>query len=136
MKAPRVARASLILALLPVGIAAQNAPATPLTQTTTTSAPEPVERQIRKTVIFITLICLRGNIPIRAQGTGFFVSVADSRLPANRSFGYLVTNRHVAMCWDDQNNPMQVQSVTIRLAPRRTFAQLGICRGYCRQMIP
>lgn len=114
MKAPRVACASLILALLPVGIAAQNAPATPLTQTTTTSA-EPVERKIRKTVTFITLSCLRGNIPIRAQGTGFFVSVADSRLPANRSFGYLVTNRHVAMCWDDQNNPMQVQSVTIRL---------------------
>ncbi|MFZ0798041.1 MAG: hypothetical protein WAM98_09665 [Terriglobales bacterium] len=105
----------MILALLPVGIAAQNAPATPLTQTTTTSAPEPIERQIRKTVTFITLTCLRGNTPIQAQGTGFFVSVADSRLPANRTFVYLVTNRHVAMCWDDQNNPMQVQSVTIRM---------------------
>lgn len=115
MKAPSVVFASLILALLPAGIAAQNAPATPLTQATTTSPPEPIERQIRKTVTFITLSCLRGNIPIRAYGTGFFVSVADSRLPTNSFFGYVVTNRHVAMCWDDQNNPMQVQSVAIRL---------------------
>lgn len=79
------------------------------------SAPEPVERQIRKTVTFITLACLSGNVPIRAQGTGFFVSVADSRLAANQQFTYLVTNRHVAMCWDNQRNPMQVQSVTIGL---------------------
>lgn len=115
MRVPRVAFASLIFALLPVGIAAQNAPATPLTQTTTPSASEPVERQMRKTVTFITLSCRRGNQLIRAQGTGFFVSVADSRLPANRTFGYLVTNRHVAMCWDDQRSPMQVLSLTIRL---------------------
>jgi hypothetical protein len=114
MKAPRVACASLILALLPAGIGAQNVPPTPLAQTTTTKAPEPIERRIRKTVTFITLTCLRGNMQFRAQGTGFFLSVADSRLP-NRSFVYLATNRHVAMCWDDQKNPMQVQSVAIRL---------------------
>jgi len=71
---------------------------------------------MRKTVAFLTLGCLSGNIPVRAQGTGFFVTVADSRLPPpNTSFGYLVTNRHVAMCWDNENNPMQVRSVAIRL---------------------
>src|ERR1035438_9909979 len=73
------------------------------------------ERQMRKTVAFLTLGCLSGNIQVRAQGTGFFLNVADSRLPANRSFGYLVTNRHVAMCWDNENNPMQVRSVAIRV---------------------
>lgn len=115
MNARYVVCASLILAVLLGCMAAQNPPATPLTQTAPTGAPDPVERQIRKTVTFITLICLRGNLQIRAQGTGFFISVPDSRLPDNRGFGYLVTNRHVAMCWDEQNKPMQVQSVSIRL---------------------
>jgi len=30
------------------------------------------------------------------QGTGFLISVPDSRLPNGEAFGYLVTNRHVA----------------------------------------
>ena len=114
MKVLCVICASLGLALLPGLIAAQNIPPTPLTQTTPTSAPEPAERQVRKTVTFITLICLRGNTLVRAQGTGFFVAMSDSRLPTV-SFVYLLTNRHVAMCWDEQNNPMPVRSVTIRL---------------------
>ena len=139
MKAPRVACAWLILALLPVGTAAQNAPATPLAQTTTTTtttAPEPIERQIRKTVTFITLVCLSGNSQFRVQGTGFIVSVADSRLPAHASFEYLVTNRHVAMCWDNQNNPMQVQSVTIRLNLKDgSSKELGLA-GNLRWILP
>ena len=28
---------------------------------------------------------------------------------------YLVTNRHVAMCWDDDNRPMVVKSISLRL---------------------
>lgn len=118
MDAQRVACAWLILALLSVGATAQNAPATPLAQTTTTNTtttPEPIERQIRKTVTFISLVCQSGSNQFRVQGTGFFVSVADSRLPADRTFVYLVTNRHVAMCWDNQHNPMRVQSITLRL---------------------
>jgi hypothetical protein len=113
MKRPCVVCTSLIFALIPAWMTAQNSPATPLAQTTPSVA-EPAERQIRKTVTFLTLSCLRGNIPIRAQGTGFFVGTSDSRLEAT-TFVYLVTNRHVAMCWDEQNNPMTVQSVTIRL---------------------
>ncbi len=115
MKAPLVICA-LVLALLPGLIDGQNAPPTPLAQTAPASTPEPVERQIRKTVTFITMHCLRGIIPMRAQGTGFFVGMPDSRLPgAGSAFVYLVTNRHVAMCWDDQSNPMPVQSVNIRM---------------------
>jgi hypothetical protein len=38
----------------------------------------------------------------------------DSRLPDGRGFIYLVTNRHVAACWDDDRNPMLVQGVTLR----------------------
>jgi hypothetical protein len=128
MKAPRLICTSLVLAFLPGLIAAQNLPPAPLTQTTPTIASEPAERQVRKTVTFITLSCLRGNIPIRAQGTGFFVAMSDSRLPA-MSFVYLVTNRHVAMCWDEQNNPMPVRSATIRLnlkdGSSREFTSVG-----------
>jgi hypothetical protein len=42
------------------------------------------------------------------------VTTADSRLP-DTEFAYLVTNRHVAMCWDNDRTPMQVQSMSIRV---------------------
>jgi len=96
--------ASLVLAVLPGLLSAQNVPATPIAQTTPT-APEPIERQLRKTVAFLALICSRGDMRVRAQGTGFFVAVSDSRLPNKESFEYLVTNRHVAMCWTTRTTP-------------------------------
>jgi hypothetical protein len=65
-------------------------------------------------VIFITMHCLRGVQQVTAQGTGFFIQVEDGRLQG-KSFVYLVTNRHVAACWDDDRNPMQVQAVTLRV---------------------
>jgi hypothetical protein len=47
------------------------------------------------------------------RGTGFFVLYQDARLGNGGGFGYLVTNRHVAMCWNEQGHPMQVESVSI-----------------------
>jgi hypothetical protein len=110
--------ASLLLALASCGLRAQNAAPAPLSQTTTPVSTEPAERQIRKIVAFITMHCVRPGPPamvVTAQGTGFFVSVYDTRLPPDRHFTYFVTNRHVAMCWDNRNIPMQVQSVSVRL---------------------
>jgi hypothetical protein len=59
--------------------------------------------------------CVRGNDHFRVMGTGFFVGVSDSRLPAGSGFVYVVTNRHLAMCWDDERNPMRVQIASIRM---------------------
>jgi hypothetical protein len=116
MRAPRAVFSFLTtLALASVLVCAQNNPPVPLQQTTPTAPTEPAERQIRKTVTFITMHCLRGAQPVTAQGTGFFIQVADSRLPADTSFVYLVTNRHVAICWDDDRKPMQVQALSIRM---------------------
>lgn len=115
MHAPRAVFCLLTLALAPALVCAQNTPPVPLQQKTPTAPTEPAERQIRKAVTFITMHCLRGTQLVTTQGTGFFIQVADSRLPADTSFVYLVTNRHVAMCWDDDRKPMQVQALSIRM---------------------
>jgi hypothetical protein len=73
--------------------------------------PVPFTKQVKKTVTFITIECRNNNDPqnIRyGHATGFFVSYPDPRLGPNRQFTYLVTNRHVAMCWDENRNPQEV----------------------------
>jgi hypothetical protein len=116
------------LALASALVYAQNNPPVPLQQTTPIAPTEPAERQFRKAVTFITMHCLRGTQPVTAQGTGFFIVVADRRLP-DQSFAYLVTNRHVAMCWDDDRKPMQVQALSIRVnmkdGPSQEFTVIG-----------
>jgi hypothetical protein len=108
----------LIVSFAPRWADAQGKPPEPLAQTTTPAAPpEPVERYFKRTVVFITMHCLRGTQPVTAQGTGFYASSTDSRLPG-AEFDYLVTNRHVAMCWDNDNTPLPVQSVSIRVIGR------------------
>jgi hypothetical protein len=102
---------------------AQNNPPVPLQQKTPIAPTEPAERQIRKAVTFITMHCLKGNQSVTAQGTGFFIEVADSRLPANTNFIYLVTNRHVAMCWDNDRTPLQVQYFSIRMNMKNGASQ-------------
>jgi hypothetical protein len=52
------------------------------------------EETLMKSVVRIT-VKLRGENKLDS-GTGFFISVADDRLPAGQRFQYLVTNRHVA----------------------------------------
>jgi hypothetical protein len=123
------------LALTSALVCAQNNPPVPLQQKTPTAPTEPAERQIRKAVAFITMHCLRGTQPVTAQGTGFFIQVADSRL-ADRSFVYLVTNRHVAMCWDDYRKPMQVQAVSIRMNMKDGPSQEGTVIGNLPWILP
>jgi hypothetical protein len=111
----RIVYFCLILFSMPVFLTAQGVAPTPLAQTATQSSPESIEREIRKGVAFITELCLNGNKSVQVQGTGFWVAYPESRLPGNRSFGYLVTNRHVAECWDENRNPMRVLSASVRL---------------------
>ena len=94
---------------------AQNPP--PQSTTPPQAAPptDPAITQIRKSVTFIRLRCRDGNQEVDVRGTGFFVVYPDSRLGAAGAFGYLVTNRHVALCWNDLGQPMQVESISITL---------------------
>jgi hypothetical protein len=66
-------------------------------------------------VTFIALRCKDGDQSFDVKGTGFFVSYPEKRLGENASFAYLITNRHVALCWNESGKPMQVESISIRL---------------------
>jgi hypothetical protein len=76
---------------------------------------EPEMTQVRKCVTFIQLLCKEGSQEFDVRGTGFFISYPDSRLGKEGSFVYLVTNRHIAECWNSSNRPMQVERISIRL---------------------
>jgi hypothetical protein len=72
----------------------------------------PVFTQIRKTVVFLELQCKDGNELKDVKGTGFLVQYPGTKSVA---FGYVVTNRHLALCWNEKNRPMEVKSITVRV---------------------
>ncbi len=71
--------------------------------------------RIKQTVAIVQLTCRNGNKTEEIAGTGFFVLYPDDRLGPSGSFIYLITNRHVAFCWDEQRNPLRVESVGVRI---------------------
>ena len=75
----------------------------------------PVGVQLRKSVVLIELQCSDGDKTGKSSGTGFVVAKMAPQLGKDVHFDYLVTNRHVALCWDDQHRPMTVQSIGVRL---------------------
>jgi hypothetical protein len=74
----------------------------------------PFGTQIRKTVLFIDLQCKDGNKLLTVKGTGFLVGIEAPEVGKDQRFDYLVTNRHVALCWNENNLPTEVRSVSIR----------------------
>jgi hypothetical protein len=80
--------------------------------------------QIRKAVAFIKLMCNDGTQELDVRGTGFFVSYPDARLGKDGQFVYLVTNRHVTLCWNDSGQPMRVDRISVALNQRQ--AESGI----------
>src|SRR5579863_9059516 len=76
---------------------------------------EPPISQIRKTVVFLQLKCSDGGQEYDVRGTGFFVGYPDARLRKDQAFDYLVTNRHVALCWNGPQHPMQVENVQMSI---------------------
>jgi hypothetical protein len=71
--------------------------------------------ELKRSVVEIEMICKNGNSTLSASGTGFVVGYDDTRLPKGTYFNYLVTNRHVAQCWDDRKTAHEVESLTVRL---------------------
>lgn len=69
--------------------------------------------QLKETVVVIKLECQAGQNSYHASGTGFFVQVESEK--QGHTVSYLVTNRHVAECWDHHQHPMEVKSVSIRV---------------------
>lgn len=95
------------------------------TQPATSSNPARVETQILKTIVFIEVDADEPVEPGRPEqsvklwGTGFLVSVPDSRLGKNASFTYLVTNRHVAQAIEQDKNgncvSLHIRQMHVRL---------------------
>lgn len=114
-------------------VAAQNATAVSsqsTAQPTVAAKAIPLVLQIKKTVAFLELVCQRFGADgkpefVDAKGTGFFIAYPDTRLK-DKAFGYLVTNRHVAECWDEEhgNKPMQVKAIAVRLNLQAGTSQL------------
>lgn len=75
--------------------------------------PKPFMAQLKQTVVVIKLECQDGQTSYHASGTGFFVQVESEK--QGYAAPYLVTNRHVAECWDHHQHPMEVKSVSIRV---------------------
>jgi hypothetical protein len=90
---------------------AQTAP----TSGTPPNVHSPLE-EIMKTVTFIKLTCKRDDQEFTVLGTGFLVDYRDPR-SGKAGSSYLVTNRHVAFCWDESSGlPMRVENISIRLS--------------------
>jgi S1-C subfamily serine protease len=70
---------------------------------------------LKRTVVNVEMQCKEGSSLVSVTGTGFLVGYPDPRLPKGETFPYLVTNRHVAECWDEHNRPMEIQSLKIRV---------------------
>lgn len=71
---------------------------------------------LKRSVVDVELQCKDGNMLIAGNGTGFAVAYIDPRLPKGLYFPYLVTNRHVAECWEEPaHRPREVKSLIIRL---------------------
>lgn len=108
--------ATLLLSIAPAALRAQ-------AQQPVTASATRTEIQILKTIVFITIDVKfpdkdgkpgeRGTL----SGTGFWVAVPDSRLKPGQAFSYLVTNRHVAMALErDENgncNSLQIQKASL-----------------------
>jgi hypothetical protein len=94
----------------------------PAAATTPVVKPLPFTKQFRKTVAFIRMLCTKDGRAIDARGTGFWVNYPDERLGKDKAFVYLVTNRHVAECWEERQ-PMDVQNIWLRLNMRDGSSQ-------------
>jgi hypothetical protein len=70
---------------------------------------------IRSMVVFIETDFKDGSETKHVVGTGFFVAMPETGLGENRSFVYLVTNRHVAQPGVDLGISYQVLSCLVRL---------------------
>jgi hypothetical protein len=120
MPSPRFATFLLIFTLSALSIYAQQQAPVQQPQPTPVITNKPSSETIlSKTVVLVSTSIQGENRSV--SGTGFLVTVQDDRLPANGTFGYLVTNRHVAEAiFKDatgqcRSHPVQQTIVTMNL---------------------
>lgn len=106
---------TLLLALISTGLFGQDTKRQPHLLSFTApdpSSPVPGET-LRKVSVQLELVCKIDGLPQSFTATGFLVGI---EVPEQHgSFTYLVTNRHVAECWDERNHPQEIVSTNVRL---------------------
>lgn len=99
-----------------IGATAQQAPRTSQAPGVAVANPTgTIIDEFRKTVGFLRVTYLDGVQLRQITGTCFFVSYADKRLRDGQSFGYLVTNRHMAIPGAEKGLSYPVQQVFLRV---------------------
>ncbi len=93
----------------------------------------PFATQLRKVALVLEVVCGDGHgkpltssegKPLVMGGTAFVVGYHDPRLPKDSRFDYLVTNRHVAECWDDDTlKPREVLARVLKANVKNGEAQ-------------
>jgi hypothetical protein len=118
---PLVISIALIASALGHAQSSSPAPQKPAPQIMTWTPPEhaspPFGSEIRKIVFVVREQCRDGDGTVwQSSGTGFIVAYHDPRLRApDENFEYLVTNRHVAECMDDDLHPREVLAVSLEV---------------------
>jgi hypothetical protein len=110
---------TLLLPLIATGLFGQDTKKQPQPFLMTYTPPDPSSpvpgETLRKLAVQIELLCKRAGIPQPFTGTGFVVDIVVPPMEEHREFLYLVTNRHVAECWDEANHPQKVVSTNVRI---------------------
>jgi|GEM_PF-6724171 len=107
----------LVLVLTATGLLGQDTKSQPHILSYTPpdpSSPVPGET-LRKVSVQIELLCKVNGQPQPIAGTGVVVAIQAPPAEKDLSFQYLVTNRHVAECWDEANHPQEVLSADVRI---------------------
>lgn len=118
----RVFYGALVLGLLCFSEGTSNAQ-TPVQPPTTATSPQPsIIESMKKMVVFLQSNCIeqdeQGKQILKSySGTAFLLSLGDTRLK-DRSFTYLVTNRHVAQPGIENGHPCQPVAYFLRADAR------------------
>jgi hypothetical protein len=120
-----VVRRALLIVVLFTSVAALAEAQKIMTMNVPDNPGPPFTTQLRKMVVFIELTCTDSGNARLFTGTGFLVAYQHPQLRKDQHFDYLVTNRHVAECWDDQNQPRVVESVRLRVNLKNGSSKLA-----------
>lgn len=103
-------------------------------QLLTYTAPDPASpvpgETLRKLSVQVELLCKVDGLAQSFTGTGFLVGIEVPPAEQHRSFQYLVTNRHVAECWDEKNHPQEVISTNVRMNTQNEGAVIFPLNGF------
>lgn len=94
-----------------------------------TPPPSPVPAffltHMKDLVVIIELQCVSDKKIVYSSGTGFFVVGSEEK----KISAYLVTNRHVAECWNHLGKSLEVKSIRMRMNLLNGLSEVELLNG-------